>query len=433
MTLALAALAVPAMVAQKNNPEQLYLVGDMNGWNITAGTNNDILVYDEETETYTGEFEIGASQYFRFFRQLSETGDWEEVKEYSVGADADSNVAWTPGVTMDMRLGSESNWQATDWNGGKVEIIVDWGEFYVVFQEVTENEPPTSYEIYVRGTMNEWGAEPDWMLKQSSSNSSLYEGTFIVEADQAEFKIADSNWGAINYGGGSFQVYSNQPYTATLEFNAGNLVCTNWEGGEMQISFNLETLELTVNGPGQPASGDAPGEEPGDTPDPAEGVLYLIGTPQDWNINGDSMPLAQVEEGVFKAAYDIAAYDIIYFRFYSALGDWEANSIGSALEDGDNLPISLPYSGECVEGKGNWVIENWEGGYITFTVDLNNNNVEFEAGNNAAVSSIAASNADGYTVYTLTGVKVMETRNAAELNGLNNGLYIINGKKVVIR
>lgn len=38
-----------------------------------------------------------------------------------------------------------------------------------------------------------------------------------------------------------------------------------------------------------------------------------------------------------------------------------------------------------------------------------------------------------YEVYTIAGVRVLSTDNAAALNALENGLYIINGKKVLIR
>lgn len=38
-----------------------------------------------------------------------------------------------------------------------------------------------------------------------------------------------------------------------------------------------------------------------------------------------------------------------------------------------------------------------------------------------------------YEVYSLDGVKVLSTDNAAELNNLGNGLYIVNGKKVLVR
>ncbi|MBR5843575.1 MAG: Ig-like domain-containing protein, partial [Bacteroidaceae bacterium] len=48
------------------------------------------------------------------------------------------------------------------------------------------------------------------------------------------------------------------------------------------------------------------------------------------------------------------------------------------------------------------------------------------------INGIAADPVNGYVVYDLNGFRVMQTMNAADLNRLNNGLYIINGVKVLI-
>ena len=51
------------------------------------------------------------------------------------------------------------------------------------------------------------------------------------------------------------------------------------------------------------------------------------------------------------------------------------------------------------------------------------------------ISTVNANAATDATidVYNLTGIKVMSTTSAADINGLSKGLYIINGKKVVIQ
>lgn len=48
-----------------------------------------------------------------------------------------------------------------------------------------------------------------------------------------------------------------------------------------------------------------------------------------------------------------------------------------------------------------------------------------------AIGSISADNEGVYNIYSLTGVKVKNTTNRADLNSLPKGIYIINGKKVV--
>ena len=49
------------------------------------------------------------------------------------------------------------------------------------------------------------------------------------------------------------------------------------------------------------------------------------------------------------------------------------------------------------------------------------------------INGIGADANGNYSVFGINGVNVMNTNNASDLNGLNSGLYIINGKKVIIR
>lgn len=110
-------------------------------------------------------------------------------------------------------------------------------------------------------------------------------------------------------------------------------------------------------------------------------VIYLVGQPQGWDINGDSMPLKMESNGVYSATYKIAAGQAM-FRFYKALGSWDLNSIGSQVDD-NAINISLTdgaYRGECVEGKGSWNISGWTGGDLTMVVNLNDMTVSFTAG-----------------------------------------------------
>lgn len=151
-------------------------------------------------------------------------------------------------------------------------------------------------------------------------------------------------------------------------------------------------------------------------------VIYLVGSPQDWNINGDSMPLMAVSEGVYEAVYEIPANPS--FRFYTMLGNWDANSIGSQVTDAalQFEMVDGVYSGECVEGKGSWNLTNWEGGEMTLVVNLNDMTVTFTAGD-AGVEGIAADLNAPAVYYNLQGQKV---------NNPSKGLYIIKqGNKTV--
>ena len=61
------------------------------------------------------------------------------------------------------------------------------------------------------------------------------------------------------------------------------------------------------------------------------------------------------------------------------------------------------------------------------------NAAQVALGDGAGVESLVAEPGDGiYRVYNLQGVKVIETQNADEVNALPAGIYIINGKKILL-
>ena len=182
------------------------------------------------------------------------------------------------------------------------------------------------------------------------------------------------------------------------------------------VTWNPTTATLTING--DPKSQEVD-----------ESLIYLVGQPNGWSINESSYVLKAVEPGVYQGVFNIAAGSNIYFRFYTALGDWGGNaalpSIGALPNDDTNTPVQFTdgvYNGPCEPGKGSWVLPSWDGGDITMLVDMNNWKVSFSIGD-AGVDSIIDSDASA-VYYNLQGVKV---------NNPQRGIYIVNGKKVVLR
>ena len=58
--------------------------------------------------------------------------------------------------------------------------------------------------------------------------------------------------------------------------------------------------------------------------------------------------------------------------------------------------------------------------------------IKFEVSGQGGINGVEADPELGYVVYDLNGFRVMQTKKASDLNRLNNGLYIINGVKVLI-
>lgn len=113
------------------------------------------------------------------------------------------------------------------------------------------------------------------------------------------------------------------------------------------------------------------------------GYIWLIGEPQGWDINGKAEwrlfeSSDAIDSKVYHGTFDIPG--IFRFRFYTAVGDWESNSIGAQVEDNPVI-IELKngvYTGAAVAGKGAWEVADWGGGKVSMTVDLNNMTVTFE-------------------------------------------------------
>lgn len=119
------------------------------------------------------------------------------------------------------------------------------------------------------------------------------------------------------------------------------------------------------------------------------GFIFLVGSPQGWNIDNGSMMLFEADDEIgtktYRGSFDIAADPSLGFRFYTELGDWgnegSLPSIGSAANDGDNKDMAIGEDGtvsaNVVYGKGNFQFPTWPGGTMYIIVDLNSMKVTF--------------------------------------------------------
>ena len=117
------------------------------------------------------------------------------------------------------------------------------------------------------------------------------------------------------------------------------------------------------------------------------GTIWMIGEYTGWSIDAPkplvllSEPENAIGSKVYSATIHIeAGANPGAFRFYTALGSWDENSIGAQVDDNAVSialdPASMSFEGDAVDGKGSWSISNWaditggEAADLKMTVDL---------------------------------------------------------------
>lgn len=172
-------------------PDPLYIVG-LTGWDFA---NPDEFTYADGKYTYlyngSGKFKISTVK----------GADWVAFNTGVIGV-AEDNTTYTltagqeetlvAGKIGDFQLPGKGEWTITV--SGDLKTLVLTGKAEEVF---------APEKVYVRGTMNGWGLDEAWTLKldtdnRGANNEYIYKGQF--DTLHGEFKIADENWGDINYG-----------------------------------------------------------------------------------------------------------------------------------------------------------------------------------------------------------------------------------------
>ncbi|MCH5232042.1 MAG: hypothetical protein J1E78_00280 [Muribaculaceae bacterium] len=81
--------------------------------------------------------------------------------------------------------------------------------------------------LYLRGDMNGWGADPAYQFTTGTEENSWKSDVITIEAGQG-FKIADSNWGSVNLGSQDANtVVPGTPFALNNDGGSGNLFVTS--------------------------------------------------------------------------------------------------------------------------------------------------------------------------------------------------------------
>lgn len=114
----------------------------------------------------------------------------------------------------------------------------------VAYMDVVE--PGMSSGIYLSVSMNGWGTPSDYEFV-TTSEPGVYEITEVTIEANNEFKIADANWGAINYGSSDTPFTLNEPYV--LQLGGGNIVMPEDFTGRVQLTVANDTYTVVFEVP----------------------------------------------------------------------------------------------------------------------------------------------------------------------------------------
>ena len=170
--------------------------------------------------------------------------------------------------------------------------------------------------------------------------------------------------------------------------------------------------------------GDVPQEPTITTTTPAQGstitepLTEILAT---WNINVD----------ISFGGQEAYILDAEGNKVTTARAEYVYDTNHACIDNQLNFVLDTPI--ETAYGNYTFVIE---AGYVndmgTATMANKEIRIEYFLNINSGIDSITADATNGYMVYDINGILVMHTANAADLDRLDKGVYIINGVKVFI-
>lgn len=228
-----------------------------------------------------------------------------------------------------------------------------------------------------------------------------------------------------------------QTDSKTLTFTAAEPLTTY---NNRELNINITTGDIILN----PDAMEMPIPVP---------TKYGVRTIAKYNLTGNA-PAAVIEEisPVNGSTVEALSYILFKFSYYPSASEDEALAPKLHAEGSDEL-IAVEFTTMKEDGTGHVgqmeaalkVVEpiTANGTYILevptgYFRDANSKDIEgvtlkYIVENETAIEEIIAEGENGWTVYNTAGIKVLETTEADRLEQLPDGIYIINGKKALVK
>lgn len=240
---AIAAVAMMAFAANAQNGAALYATGagDFEGGEWAPENASEFTyangVYTLEVTNLT-QFKLSTAK-----------GDWTA---FNAGAYiVDGGYGKVPGVAKPLMFAGDQADPANimcPWTGDyKIEVA---GNLSTITLTTSTPEPDMdNLNIFLRGDMNGWGSPDEWKLKKYPTSSEYSYYTFTCADDQYigvgdTFKVADANWGEINYGTSGGNLALEADYQ--VWYNADNIALDEEWSGIMFIDLTMAPDDVWV-------------------------------------------------------------------------------------------------------------------------------------------------------------------------------------------
>lgn len=228
------ALAAAALAVLGMNAQNLYFVGAGDGLAWEPGTPLEVALTNN---AYTVTIDNLTS-----FKMSTVKGSWDEFNAAGLGAEGIWDKA---NLGKPLALEHREDNQDVPWKG-KYTIVVT-GDLSTITITTTTPEPAEGdyTKVYMRGGMNNWGNDgmcnETWQF--TTTDGIVYwfdcKGETMIPTG-TEFKVADADWGAINYTAGDTVYPTGAPVIWLYNNSANSLMGMDYEG---TIMLNL------LNGP----------------------------------------------------------------------------------------------------------------------------------------------------------------------------------------
>lgn len=229
------AAVVSAAVATASAQDPVYITGNVPGLTATWSPEEpSTLTYADGVYTY----DMTGAKQGQTFKLSTAKGDWTTFNASAFGM-ADDNTKYT------LPLNNAVTWTAGKCGNMEVPATGDFKLVVNMEAKTLELHGEGTYtdvfDVYVLGEATGWAAKDAYkfnFVEKNASGENVYELT-LPEGLLGDFKIATSDWSAVNYGvyGKSIEVGQ----TTELRYNANNISSAITESIKLTFYHNLDS------------------------------------------------------------------------------------------------------------------------------------------------------------------------------------------------